>query len=106
MRPVFVRNAVRTRAHVFIVMLACRLRFVLEEAWRLLDITVEEGLNQLSTLCAIQTTIGAEAGYLSVPEPRDSVAELFKALNISPPQTLPWRKGKVDTKQKLQSRRK
>lgn len=105
-RPVFVRNAARTRAHVFIVMLAYRLRFVLEEAWRSLDITVEEGLKKLSTLCAIQTTIGAEAGYLSVPEPRDSVAELFKALNISSPQTLPRRKGRVDTKRKLQSRRK
>jgi len=105
-RPVFVRNAERTRAHVFIVMLAYRLRLVLEEAWRFLDITVEEGLKQLSTLCAIQTMIGAEAGCLSVPTPRDSVAELFKALDISPPQTLPRRKGKVDTKRKLQSRRK
>ncbi|MBW2063277.1 MAG: hypothetical protein JRI95_17170, partial [Deltaproteobacteria bacterium] len=66
-RPVFVRNAERTRAHVFIVMLAYRLRLVLEEAWRFLDITVEEGLKQLSTLCAIQTMIGAEAGCLSVP---------------------------------------
>jgi len=37
-RPVFVRNAERTRAHVFIVMLAYRLRLVLEEAWRFLDI--------------------------------------------------------------------
>lgn len=105
-RPVFVRNAERTRAHVFTVMLAYRLRLVLEEAWRSLDITVEEGLKQLSTLCAVQTTIGVEAGYLSVPEPRDSVAELFKTLNISPPQTLPRRKGVVDTKRKLLSRRK
>ena len=105
-RPVFVRNAERTRSHVFIVMLAYRLRLVLEKAWRLFDITVEEGLKRLSTLCAIQTMIGAEAGCLSVPEPKDSVSELFKALHISPPQTLPRRKGKVDTKLKLQSRRK
>jgi transposase len=105
-RPVFVRNAERTRAHVFIVMLAYRLRLVLEEAWRSLDITVEEGLKQISTLCAIQTRIGPEAGCLSVPAPRDSVAKLFKALDISPPQILPRRIGKVDTKRKLQERRK
>ncbi|MFH1091872.1 MAG: IS1634 family transposase [Pseudomonadota bacterium] len=105
-RPVFVRKAARTRAHVFIVMLAYRLRLKLEEAWRSLDLTVEEGLKQLSTLCAMETIIGAQAGYLSVPAPRESLAQLFKALHISAPETLPRRKGVVDTKAKLTSRRK
>ncbi len=74
-RPVFVLNAARIRAHVFIVMLAYRLRFILEEAWGSLDFTVEEGLKELLTFCVIQTRIGAETVNLSVPEPRDSVAE-------------------------------
>jgi len=73
---------------------------------RSLALVRHEGLKQLSTLCAIQTMIGAEAGCLSVPASRDSVAELFKALDISPPQTLLRRKGKADTKRKLQPRRK
>ena len=105
-QPIFGRNAEGIRARVFIVMPAQRLRLVLEEAWHSLDLTVEEGLKQLSTLCAIQTMIGPEAGGLSVPVPRDSLAELYKALDISPPQTLPRRIGKADTKLKLQSRRK
>ena len=105
-RPVYVRNAGRTRAHVFIVMLAFLLRLKLEQAWRSLDVTVEEGLKKLSPLCALETVIGPESGYLFVPKPRDSVADLFKALRLTPPETLPRRQGKVDTKRKLPPRRK
>lgn len=43
-RPVYVRTAAHTRAHVFIVMLAYRLRRELEAAWREMDLTVEDGL--------------------------------------------------------------
>ena len=105
-RPVYVRNAGRTRAHVFIVMLAYLLRLKLEQAWRSLDVTVEEGLKRLSTLCALETVIGPESGYLFVPKPRDSVCELFKTLGLTPPETLPRRQGKVDTKRSRPTRRK
>jgi transposase len=104
-RPIYVRDAERTRAHAFIVMLAYRLRLKLEQAWRSLDVTVEEGLKRLSSLCAMEI-VGAQASHLAVPAPRDSVAALFKALDMSAPETLPRRKGKVDTKTKLPPRRK
>ncbi len=100
-QPTIVRSAERTRAHVFIVMLAYRLRLVLEEAWRSLDITVEKDLNQLTKLCTIQVMIGPEAECLFVSEPRDCVAKLVNALDISPSQTLPRRIGNEDTKRKL-----
>jgi len=106
MRPIFVRKTERTRAHAFIVMLAYLLRLKLEAAWRDFDITVEEGLKQLSTLCAMENQIGGKAGFLSVPAPRDSLARLFTALEIEPPTTLPRRIARVDTKQKLPTRRK
>ena len=106
-RPVYVRDADRTRAHVFIVMLAYKLRLILEQAWRSLDITVEEGLKRLASLCATEIVMaGEEAGCLAVPAPRDDIAQLFKALNMAAPETLPRRKVEVDTTTKLAERRK
>ena len=105
-RPIYVRDADRTRAHVFIVMLAYKLRLRLEQAWRSLDITVEEGLKRLASLCAAEIVMAGEAGCLTVPAPRDDIAALFKALNMAPPETLPRRKAKVDTTAKLPDRRK
>ena len=106
LRPVYVRTAAHTRAHVFIVMLAYQLRCELKAAWRNLDITVEEGLKQLSTLSADQISIGDHSGYLSIPEPRHSLAQLFAACKVNPPTTLPRNKARVATKRKLTSRRK
>ncbi len=109
-RPVYVRTAPHTRAHVFCVMLAYRVRCELAAAWRNIDLTVENALDQLSTLCATEVTIGeqshARAGYLSVPEPRETLADLFAACDVTPPTTLPRRKAQVATKRKLPSRRK
>jgi len=108
-RPIFVRTAEHTRAHVFIVMMAYLLRRQLESAWRDIDVTVEEGIVQLSTLCAEKVTVGLdsdESGFLSVPAPRDSVSELFAAAQIKPPTTLPRSKAIVASKRKLPDRRK
>jgi hypothetical protein len=88
-RPVYVRTAAHTRAHVFIVMLAYLLRRELDAAWRKLNLTVEEGLSQLSSLCSEEISFGDSSGYLSVPIPRESLARLFTALSITPPPSLP-----------------
>lgn len=105
-RPVYVRNDARTRAHVFIVMLAYLLRLELESAWREIDVTVEAGVDSLSTLCATEVTIGESGGYLDVPAPRDSLARLFSTCDVTPPTALPRTQSKVATKRKLPSRRK
>lgn len=105
-RPVYVRTAVHTRAHVFIVMLAYCLRRELEAAWHDMDLTVEDGLLCLSSLCAEEVVIGDAGGYLSVPTPRETVATLFAACGVEPPISLPRTKAKVATKRKLPSRRK
>ncbi len=104
-RPVFVRKAARTRAHVFVVMLAYLLCRELEQAWRGLDVTVEEGLSLLGSLCAQEVVIGGEGAYLSVPKPRPSLARLFDTLHIKPPTNLPRSQAHVATKRKLPSRR-
>ncbi len=105
LRPVYVRTAAHTRAHVFITMLAYRLRLELKTAWRNHDTTVEEGLKQLATLCADEITIGQQAGYLSIPEPRETLARLLTACQVNPPTNLPRTQAKVATKRKLTSRR-
>ena len=53
-RPVYVRTEAHTRGHVLVVMLAYMIRRKLSEAWSSLDLTVEEGLHQLQTLCAVE----------------------------------------------------
>ncbi|SHI11528.1 hypothetical protein SAMN02745124_04036, partial [Desulfofustis glycolicus DSM 9705] len=97
-----------TRGHVFVVMLAYLIRRKLADAWRDLDVTVEEGLKKLSTLCAMEHEINGNqtGGMLSVPQPRPSLARLFSALTITPPSALPRRTGHVDSRRKLPSRRK
>ena len=104
-RPVYVRTPAHTRAHVFIVMLAYRLRIELERAWAGQDLTVEEAIAQLATLCAQEVRIGTESGCLQVPEPRETLRELFADCAVSPPQTLPRRQTTVATRRKLPSRR-
>jgi transposase len=106
-RPIYVRKESRTRGHVFVVMLAYILRRRLASAWRGIDVTVEEGLKQLSSLCGVENEIdGTSSGFYTVPKPRESMSGLFESLGITPPVTIPRRKGSVDTKRKLPSRRK
>lgn len=56
-RPVYVRTAEHTRGHVLAVMLAYLIRRELSRAWTALDVTVEEGLNQLQTLCSTEMKV-------------------------------------------------
>lgn len=105
LRPWFVRTAAHTRAHAFIAMLAYRIEIELEKAWCNFDLTVEEGLNDLSSLCSIEVNI-AEGGYLTIPEPRESVAALIVACGATLPVVLPRRNSEVATKRTINSRRK
>ncbi|MBE0582663.1 MAG: IS1634 family transposase [Desulfofustis sp.] len=107
-RPIYVRKESRTRGHVFVVMLAYLVRRQLAKAWRDLDLTVEEGLKKLTSLCAMEHEIDGQqtGGLLSVPKPRPSLAVLFSALAITPPSALPRRTGLVGSRKKLPARRK
>ena len=50
-RPIFLRLEARTRAHAFVVMLAYQIIRYLASCWHAFDVTVEEGLHALTTLC-------------------------------------------------------
>jgi len=105
LRPIYVRSEPSTRGHVFVVMLAYLIRCELQRAWAELDLTVEEGLNSLKTLCTMSITIGHSAQLYRIPTPRKLSGELLARLDIQIPPVLPHRELHVATKRKLHKRR-
>jgi len=100
MRGIFVRKEGRTRAHVFIIMLAYLLAFELRHLWQDQEVTVEEGLRDLAELCATEVIVGS-ASAQTIPEPRDSGKVLLEAAGVSLPEAIPCRNVKVVTRKKL-----
>ena len=70
------------------------------------DLTVEEGLKQLSTLCSMQMVVKNGPSCLKIPRPREQSRQLLKALDIRMPTVLPHREVRVVTRKKLTERRK
>lgn len=105
-RPVYVQTENSTRGHVLVVMLAYMIVRILRGAWQEFDLTVEEGLKQLSTLCSMEMKVKNQASCLKIPRAREKSRQLSKALNIRMPIVLPHRKVHVVTRKKLVERRK
>lgn len=106
LRPIHVRLATRTRGHTFVVMLAYRIVKELSMRWQHLNVTVQEGINELATLCATELLLDGAVQLNDIPEPRESVKKLLEATNVRLPKSLPCSGIKVTTKKKLQSSRK
>ena len=79
MRPIYVRTEEHTRGHVLVVMLAHLIRRELSKAWAGLNVTVEEGLAQLTTLCSMEVKVEGGASCLRISTPRDVSTALLKA---------------------------
>jgi hypothetical protein len=105
-RPIYVRLARRTRGHLFVLMLAYLLVQELSRCWRCLDITVEEGLDELKTLCTTQVVVKGKSRLHNVPQPRDSVAQLLRAAQVELPRKVASRGVQVSTRKKLVEERK
>jgi len=105
LRPIHVRLATRTRGHVFVVMMAYRIIQELAVRWQHLDVTVAEGIAELSTLCANEVSFNGKEKCNQIPAPRDSVKNLTEAADIKLPEVLPSRGVIVTTKKKLTYRR-
>ena len=101
MRPINVRLESRTRGHVFVVMLAYKIVQELAKRWRAIDLTVEEGIKELSTLCSIEVEMNGCGKISQIPEPRASIKKLLKAANVRLPDVLPSKGIIVSTKKKL-----
>jgi hypothetical protein len=105
MRPIHVRREVSTRGHALVVMLAYRLVRELAQRWRELDLTVAEGLQKLSSLCAIEVVVGGRNACLQLPEPSAEVARLIELARVGLPKMFRSGGVKVATKKKLPEHR-
>jgi len=104
-RPVYVRREPSTRGHVFVTMLAYLLRRELARLWAALDITVEEGLEELAALCATEMKTSNGAACQLIPMPRPLSRQLLRAARVTLPKVLPKSKAVVATRRKLPIRR-
>ncbi len=104
-RPIFLRLAERTRAHAFVVMLAYQIIQYLASCWSTFDLTVEEGLHALATLCLVEVSPHNASSYHCIPTPRDAIARLLHSADIQLPKAFALSGTRVSTKKKLQSER-
>ena len=104
-RPIFVRREARTRAHAFVVMLAYQIIQYLASCWSPLDVTVEEGLQGLATLCLVEVSPKNAPSYHCIPTPRDTIAQLLLNADIKLPKAFSLSGTRVSTKKKLPSER-
>ena len=105
MRGIFVRTANRTRAHVFIIMLAYLLAYQLRRLWQDVELTVEEGSAELASICAIELTFSNHTTCQTIPEPRPLGKLLLDKLDITLPDPIPHKGGAVVTRKNLVSER-
>lgn len=105
-RPVYVRSEASTRGHVLVVMLAYLIVRTLRRAWAAFDLTVEEGLAHLTTLCTQELVLrGGKARAHKIPRPRELSEKLLRAAGVRLPQALPSRHARVVTRRTLPERR-
>jgi hypothetical protein len=104
-RPLFLRLEARTRAHAFVVMLAYQIIQYLTSCWSNFDLTVEEGLQALATLCLVEVAPRHAASYHCIPTPRDTIAQLLHNADIKLPKAFSLSGTRVSTKKKLQAER-
>ena len=104
-RPIFLRLEARTRAHTFVVMLAYQIIRYLASCWHAFDVTVEEGLHALTTLCLVEVSPHNAPSYHCIPTPRDAIVRLLHSADIKLPKVFSLSGTQVSTKKKLQSER-
>ena len=104
LRPVYVQKASSTRGHVFVVMLALLLQREVERCWAELNITVEEGIDELGAISEIEIRLG-DTSINTIPRPNARAALLLEKATISLPTAIPLPKANVHTKKKLQEER-
>jgi len=105
MRPIHVRLASRTRGHALVVLLAYRIAQELAHRWRDIDATVQEGLDELTTLCATELLVNGRPRCNCIPQPRASVRQLLAAAAVRLPEALPCKGVRVATRRKLPANR-
>jgi len=106
MRPVYLRRAERTSAHALVVMLAYRVVQELAQRWGPVNLTVQESLQELTTLCAIEVRFQGQAACNQIPQPRPTLRDLFDLAQVPVPSALPCKDIPVATRKHLAHKRK
>ena len=104
-RPWYVQTEESTRGHALVVMLAYLITRYLQQAWSHLNLTVNEGLNQLALLCSTKMVIKDQSSCHRIPDPSDISAKLLEAANVRLPRALPYLGAHVVSRKTLQSQR-
>ncbi|MGA2091329.1 MAG: IS1634 family transposase [Endomicrobiales bacterium] len=104
-RPVYVRKDSRTRGHVFVVMLAYCLVRELRRLWKNLEITVEEGIAELTAIGSVEVCIKGTS-YRTILQPGVLARNLLNFADVHLPDVLPCKGIAVVTKKKLVPERK
>lgn len=99
-RPVYLRNEERTRAHIFITMLAYKLERFFRECWKNQNLTVQEGFERLSSITALLMTIGS-GQVAKIAKPNKTCASLLDSAQITLPNSLPYKEVSVVTRKSL-----
>ncbi|MDR1534515.1 MAG: transposase [Planctomycetota bacterium] len=86
--PACPRPAESVRGQVLAAMLSYLIRRRLAKAWAGLELTVENGLDALKTLCPNEITWGEASWTLRIPEPSELNARLLSRLNAPLPKSL------------------
>lgn len=77
----------------------------LRERWEDINITVEEGIHELSSINCVSIKVGG-VKYNQIPEPRELGSKLLTALSITLPKAIPSNGICVSTRKKLELKRK
>jgi transposase len=100
LRGIYVRKANRTRAHVFTIMLAYMLAYELRRLWQDMEVTIEEGIEELSSVCATEVIMG-DVTIQTVPIPRELGGQLLQKANVTLPDAIPCKGVRVHTRKHL-----
>lgn len=106
LRAWYVRKKESSCGHAFTVMLGILIQRELEHYWEEIDITVEEGIEELGAIRMQEVSLGNAVAYNRIPEPAGISKQLLDAAEVNLPAALPRREVNVYTKKKLVSERK
>ena len=73
--------------------------------WREIDKTVQEAINDLTTLCVTQIKANDRPLCSKVPRPRHDIAKLLKLAQVRLPEVIACKGTRVATRKKLPDRR-
>jgi len=86
-RPIYLRKEQRTRAHLFIVMLAYKIYRFLQQAWKPENITVKEGLLKLNLITTADLKMKNNSKQI-VLKPNLECQKLLNLINIKLPSNI------------------